>query len=137
MDEATLETLQEAASRRDVYWQNAHAAFRKAEYAKAAELTWGAVTQQLIRTALARFGEDIGHHHRQYQKFCENLAEGTKDGFFTDTYNEINALHSFFYRQEHLAFPESSVRERMAKAAEMIRRLEELVVLGSNSTNEE
>ena len=117
----------EAVQRREMYRANAVKALEAYEYPKAAELTWGAATQEWIRSAFFLKGEVIGRWHAQYRDLCTELATLTGDRFYVDGYNELNHLHNFFYRDSALAAPEVKVPELMHLADEMIEKLEELI----------
>ncbi len=114
----------EATRRREEYRSNARHALDAREYAKAAELTWGAVTQEWIRSAFFLKHELIGQHHAQFRQLCEEIGQFATDKFYVDAYNDLNQLHSFFYRDVVLAAPEVTVPQLMHLADEMIDRLE-------------
>lgn len=116
----------DATERRDLYWGNAIQALNEREYPKVAELLWGAVTQEWIRAGffLSPNNEIIGVQHAQYKELCRNLSKSTEDSYFIDTYDDLNKLHGFFYRDVVLAEPERAIPDLMKQAAEMIRRLE-------------
>lgn len=117
----------EATRRREEYRSNAMHALDAREYAKAAELTWGAVTQEWIRSSFFLKGEVIGQRHSQFRELCQDLSKLSQDRFYIDAYDELNKLHSFFYRDVVLAAPEVSVPELMQLADKVIEQMEGLI----------
>lgn len=127
MTPAVPAEVEETVARRDMYRHNAREALVVREYSKAAELTWGAVTQEWIRAAFFLKNQVIGHFHAQFRDLCSELATLTGERYFVDEYNGLGALHNFFYRSNALAAVEVTVPELMVRADEMIERCEQLI----------
>ena len=125
--------VSELRQRRDMYYRNALDALNKLEYAKAAELMWGTVTQQCIITdyllpQLRPEGQEpIGRAHRQYRDFCKNLTLLTGERSFVERYNSVQSLHSYFYREDAIAAPEVTFETIWDSADELIKSLEDLI----------
>lgn len=117
----------ETVRRRHMYRDNARHALAAGEYPKAAELTWGAVTQEWIRSSFFLKNEIIGRFHAQFREFCTEIATLTGDRYYIDEYNMLSQLHNYFYRETALAAPEVTVPELVERADIMIGRFEALL----------
>jgi hypothetical protein len=80
---------------RDQYLSNAEHAIAAGEYRKAAELLWGAITQQL--KALAASRNILLTSHRQFFDFLRQYARESGDRKLYEDFVTLNALHANFY----------------------------------------
>lgn len=83
--------VEETVARRNLYRYSAHQALAAGEYLKAAELTWGAVTQEWIRAAFFLKNQATGHFHAQFRDLCGEIAILTGDRYFVDEYHRLRA----------------------------------------------
>ena len=109
-------------STRDQYRSNADLAVAKAEYRKASELLWGALTQQ-IKALAAKYNVLIGKHG-EFFDFMRQLAEELNEPFFYVEFVHLNALHRNFYDE---MIPPDVFPEYYKRTVTLIDRLADLV----------
>jgi len=107
---------------RDQYRSNADLAVAKAEYCKASELLWGALTQQ-IKALAAKYNITIGKHG-EFFDFMRQIAEELNDQALYTEFVHLNALHRNFYDE---MIPPDVFPEYYERAVTLIDRLATLV----------
>lgn len=107
---------------RDQYRSNADLAIGAAEYRKASELLWGAITQQLKAYAATR--NVLIESHRQFFDFVRQLGEEIGDNQIYPEFVALNALHKNFYDE---VIPPDIFQSYYNRTVAFIRRIESLM----------